>query len=636
MLPPLATELNPKDQIQFIASHRPGLLAGDYTLDVGQEVTITGTPHWFPRTGQNFSVLGERFQLPPEQIHVAFPPPGSRGDFWRDLPHVILTRSTLPWERTALGGSSLSENDPPWLALIVFHGAEAPSPGETADNKPLGRGIVPLSSLLSPVSGAGSQHRWPGIEMKSGQHNEDQVTVIDVPWQLLKEQLPVFDYQTHCRGRLAYLDSQPSSEAEFIKTLSGILKGQQPTVMLSSDAAVEELQSDAGIRKWRVHDRSARQEYEFWQSEPDQCDFYRVADENAVILGPRLPMPGQRNVVHLVSLEGRYSNVATFDFQDAAPTDLIRLVSLYNWEFFCEDPTKDFKGLLENLNKDPQGSETPSTFRLPVPPALVPDAAASTDEKTKLQIASQDAEKFLHAGFVPLVHRFRQGSHSVSWYHGPLVPGELGGTHTDPDTKQSTPGTVTPCASAADELLIYDKDRGMFDASYAAAWELGRMLTLRNLRVATSLYHWKRDHVQSLNAARYLMDYGFELPVNTGQNARNLSWPDEVGQWLNELTLLRHVPFPIWFLTSGFCPWSPCGSSRWTAPGWNACATAPTAWAACRRPMRTGIRAPSRWLCSSPSLQSVVFCCAAKSSLVSGRACGLGLTQTRFPLGTKT
>ncbi len=105
MLPPLATELNPKDQIQFIASHRPGLLAGDYTLDVGQEVTITGTPHWFPRTGQNFSVLGERFQLPPEQIHVAFPPPGSRGDFWRDLPHVILTRSTLPWERTALGGS---------------------------------------------------------------------------------------------------------------------------------------------------------------------------------------------------------------------------------------------------------------------------------------------------------------------------------------------------------------------------------------------------------------------------------------------------------------------------------------------------------------------------------------------------
>ncbi len=355
--------------------------------------------------------------------------------------------------------------------------------------------------------------------MESGQHNEDQVTVIDVPWQLLKEQLPVFDYQTHCRGRLAYLDSQPSSEAEFIKTLSGILKGQQPAVMLSSDAAVEELQSDAGIRKWRVRDRSARQEYEFWQSEPDQCDFYRVADENAVILGRRLPMPGQRNVVHLVSLEGRYSNVATFDFQDAAPTDLIRLVSLYNWEFFCEDPTKDFKGLLENLNKDPQGSETPSTFRLPVPPALVPDAAASTDEKTKLQIASQDAEKFLRAGFVPLVHRFRQGSHSVSWYHGPLVPGELGGTHTDPDTKQSTPGTVTPCASAADELLIYDKDRGMFDASYAAAWELGRMLTLRNLRVATSLYHWKRDHVQSLNAARYLMDYGFELPVNAGQNA---------------------------------------------------------------------------------------------------------------------
>jgi hypothetical protein len=552
MLTSLTPELNPSDQVQFLAFHRVGLPAGDYTLDVGQQVTIgTDKPKWFPRTGQTFSVLCERVQLSPQQVHAVFPPPGSRGDFWRDLPHVMLERSTLPWERTAAEGQP-TETDPPWLALLVFHGAEAPLPALTRDKRPLGRGVIPLKDLKGPVHGP--EYRWPGIKPESGQHDEDQVTVIDVPWKLLREQLPDFDYQLHCRGRLAFLEN--------IKVDLGTVTGQEEDLpgqlrnLLNATASVASqkltLAEHCRVRatdpanKWRIRDPASKRDFEIWKLEsPDAAGnthaLYRVAHEKAIVLGRRLPMPGQRNVIHLVSLEARYTRQGSqpeqyeFAAQGAGDGDLIRLISLFNWEFFCEDPAKDFKGLLENVNLGdaPKGTEDPrpeqpSMLRLPVPD----------------QAKGQDAEPFLRAGFIPLRHHFRQGSRSVSWYHGPLVPAELAGTATDGVAKQVNVAAVALPARAADELLLYDERFGMFDASYAAAWELGRMLTLRNVRVATKLYHWKRDHVHSLHSARHLAEYGFELPVAAGADAADLSLPAEVSGWLNDLTLLRPVPFP--------------------------------------------------------------------------------------------
>jgi len=45
----------------------------------------------------------------------------------------------------------------------------------------------------------------------------------------------------------------------------------------------------------------------------------------------------------------------------------------------------------------------------------------------------------------------------------------------------------------------YDSTSGLFDVSYAAAWELGRMLTLQNQRLAVELFNWKRANAQNLN-----------------------------------------------------------------------------------------------------------------------------------------
>ena len=53
-----------------------------------------------------------------------FPPPGSLGEHSNVLPHIILKRSTLPWERQADPG----DKNVPWLALLLFEEEEIQDP----------------------------------------------------------------------------------------------------------------------------------------------------------------------------------------------------------------------------------------------------------------------------------------------------------------------------------------------------------------------------------------------------------------------------------------------------------------------------------------------------------------------------
>ena len=97
---PLVPELSPFDEVRFVEHHRPNLEAGDYDITVKQEINLEGKEYSFDKTAY-VAVRGDRFELAPEAVHAVFPPAGSRGNYWHHFPHVILNRSTLPWERSA-------------------------------------------------------------------------------------------------------------------------------------------------------------------------------------------------------------------------------------------------------------------------------------------------------------------------------------------------------------------------------------------------------------------------------------------------------------------------------------------------------------------------------------------------------
>jgi len=91
---------------------------------------------------------------------------------------------------------------------------------------------------------------------------------------------------------------------------------------------------------------------------------------------------------------------------------------------------------------------------------------------------------------------------------------------------------------AADELVRYNPQNGMFDIAYAAAWELGRLLALQSKDFSVGLYHWKRSHKQALQCVEAAIDS--HLPFHS---LPHVELPDKIRSWFEDLSLLKGVPF---------------------------------------------------------------------------------------------
>lgn len=425
--------------VEFIQSHEPPLARGDYRLTMRQSVTVAGATHEFSTT-RRFLVRGSR-SLQPTDVVGVFPPDQQLGEYSRTMPQIALSRSTFPWERSALPGASAS-----WLTLLLFADDEAPTPA-----------VVTLGALRAASAGA---PWWPGLPAEEGEDETAKVTVIDLPRALLAIQLP---------------------DAADLATLTHV---RHPVT------AGAEPDSDAGPAS---------------------------GADIAVVVGGRLPVLGGRSTVHLVSLENRFAPgdaaPARFAFGSIAESDSIRLLSLFSWSFSCVDPAQTFTQLLSNLN--PYGPATPagSPSSLRLPAAGYPTA-----------------ERAIAQGNIPLRHQLRDGAATVSWYRGPLVPAPL----------VAAPTSSVP-ARTGDALVQYNPATGLLDVSYAAAWELGRLLTLASRQVSTSLYLYKRQLIQQAKAAT--QTDGAHLPVATPIASSTGDVVTTVTTWFEALRTLTGVPF---------------------------------------------------------------------------------------------
>ena len=90
-------------QIKFSEYSKPELASGTYMVTVDQTLNV-GNDSLNSTTTKTFYVAGERFHIVPSQVKSVYPPPYSLGDYSKVLPHIMLSRNTLPWEREALSG----------------------------------------------------------------------------------------------------------------------------------------------------------------------------------------------------------------------------------------------------------------------------------------------------------------------------------------------------------------------------------------------------------------------------------------------------------------------------------------------------------------------------------------------------
>jgi hypothetical protein len=212
----------------------------------------------------------------------------------------------------------------------------------------------------------------------------------------------------------------------------------------------------------------------------------------AVVLANRLPettseSAGLRNTVYLVSLEGFQK------YLHGEPQEIkakkIRLAVLASWDFFCYGKN-NFKYLMNELAE--------GRLNMPISPELEKQAAGE-DEGAK-----QVKDAFA-LGYTALNHHIRNGEKTVSWYRGPLVPLFYPKLETY---------SFLACADAA---LRYNYETGFLDVSYAAAWQLGRLLALQNRHFAQAMYKYRnRGRLQTKSAiSQSKLDKKYQL---SGEN----------------------------------------------------------------------------------------------------------------------
>lgn len=140
---------------------------------------------------------------------------------------------------------------------------------------------------------------------------------------------------------------------------------------------------------------------------------------------------GQSVTVCLVSMEG-------FDLQRSFDEKtVVMLPLLYSWQFFQQKGSLDFATLASALSVEYFGAR-----------------------RSDLPLLQQ--------GYTPMQHHLRNGETTVSWYRGPLTPVSV------------APKPLPENSGLADAYTYYDPEMGMFDVSYAAAWQIGHLLALRS------------------------------------------------------------------------------------------------------------------------------------------------------------
>jgi hypothetical protein len=163
----------------------------------------------------------------------------------------------------------------------------------------------------------------------------------------------------------------------------------------------------------------------------------------------------------------------------------VRFPVLASWSFTCTE-AGDFQTLATEVSSRllghvPAGPETPDGAPLPpgTPPRGTPPEPPS----------SRPLPLVAPTGHVETAHQTRRGERTRAWFRGPLVPDPVQRTVARPDGRY-------PLAHHSDQLRRVTPD-GREDLTYAAAYEIGRLLALSQPSVVAALGRWRRERFSS-------------------------------------------------------------------------------------------------------------------------------------------
>jgi len=483
----------------YLDYHKPTLEDGKYTVEVSQAVKITDetvaasdiSPQEF-----TFHVEGPRFDLDPSLIHSSYPPKGGKGDYQAVLPNLVLERSTLPWERLPFDRQA-DDCSASWLYLLLID--------ETEEMKVEEKNNSPLASISSYFS---------------------------------------FD-----------------------------MVGNPPKPDLSrSPSTINYLLVDAALAQGIIPANLTELEYLSYASLND------AREEMAVVLSNRLPRPGRNSTLYLISLENNFSDTQTFTGISDGKGNLV-FPYLYKWKFhsvddelFCIKESIKTNGnypswpdIMSLINEDLVYTTKESfTSTLNSIAGMTPKALQQITAASKLPGTTfHEVLSNLAGGFAPLCMDQNNGGiessgsvkldyHQVeksanrqfplytkAWYRGPLI-----GTNLLPAFFSTPPSNAFNTLPENSSSLFLGIDN-IDDASYASAFELGKLTALGDSDFCKEFYQWKNKAATTLRLKQLAKQGSYKnilhLPLTETQEAPNI--PNFIQQKFDAWKRLIGIPY---------------------------------------------------------------------------------------------
>ena len=453
-------EIGPGNERLF-SFYAPGLVAGSYQFDVTQTIANGSDKLPDKKSSQSFKVVAPQYTLPAHSFNSTFPAAGHAAPDLT-LPHIVLNGPQLPWERLGSVTEQNSKDPPidldktrtPWMAVLVFTHDEITLPPDAL--KELNT-LFPVVSPAKPL--APSPTCTYNVNMSSfiSTIKKSTDTMFSTP-------LPDFDKTendpTKTRGDVVFVES--GILTELFRSYDN--NGQK----VASD------NPDVSRYRWLAHVRQvdttgmAKSGAKTGPLGEKDSLLSVVLSHRTGPLGTTQPTPV---VAHLVSIEGIEG--MKFPFQ----TPYVALTSLYSWSYMSLPPSS----LTVHDAFEHVGTTATDPFCSPLP---IGELANLKTQGT----AGESVATRITNGYSLTRYRVQTGELTAAFYRGPLTPVNVPYPLRSGWNAPSTHGT---------NRQIFDKDVGMMDVSYSAAWQLGRTLALADRSFTVALAR-VRQQIQNI------------------------------------------------------------------------------------------------------------------------------------------
>ncbi|KAK7419842.1 hypothetical protein QQZ08_010676 [Neonectria magnoliae] len=349
-------------EAQLLSYFKPGLVPGEYNIDVHQPVTGPDSPDpILLHTTKKFNVEGPSpYQLPAGSLHSVYPGQGEAVES-RILSHVTLSDPHVPWELSpdngAVSNDFLNGAPVPWLALLVF----------TADE------LKTLPSASPPLAPS------PTLAV---QLSKKQLQSLKTSPEEPKTQVPLSDNE---------LSKNPDDTISTIFVNSAAFRAY----FLSQTTGNPEKEPAIAQYSYLAHVRRSRSTQ---AQDPTTDSFGLVVNHRAGPLDINAPTTAY---AHLVSLIGVRDQLR---YPEQNSSDLTALVSLHSWTFsWVPNADAEIGNVIEKLSENVR------------PLAREFKKVATNDDMKWLKTR-------MESGYTFVKHRLPSGETTSALFRGPLIP----------------------------------------------------------------------------------------------------------------------------------------------------------------------------------------------------------------------